>query len=100
MLLKLGVDISRLAYYTRKSLNTVETVFLQHGIEPVLTETYGSVHSCGSLHYAHRAYDLRLPVVNKDKIVAELKDALGRKFDVILEATHIHVEYDPKEERK
>lgn len=96
MLLKLGVDISRLADPMRQALNKIEAVFQKHGIEPVITSTYEGTHSPSSFHYVNRAVDLRLPpAAMREQIVSGLKSALPG-FDVVLESNHIHVEYDPK----
>lgn len=97
MLLKMGVDISKLEYHCRKALNTIQSVFTQMKLrEPVITSTYEGTHSPGSLHYQHRAFDLRLPEVSLSAIIPKLKEALGSDFDVIGETSHIHIEFDPK----
>lgn len=96
MLLKLGVDISRLADPMRQALNKIENIFQANGMEPVITSTYEGTHSPSSFHYVNRAVDLRLPHTSvRNKVVSELKAALPG-FDVVLESNHIHVEYDPK----
>ena len=62
-------------------------------------------HSVNSLHYQGRAIDLRvkddetgLPFDGRHQLIAvrELRRHLGKDYDVVLEPTHIHVEYDPK----
>ncbi len=100
MLLKFGVDISRLEFHTRRSLHIVEVIYnSEEAPEAVITSTYEGTHSVRSLHYQNRAYDLRLPFesdVRNREIVIHLKASLGKDFDVILEETHIHIEYDPR----
>jgi len=96
MLLKLGVDISRLKRPIRKALNKIEAVYREHGEEAVITSTYEGNHMPSSLHYANLAVDIRLPTKDKEKIAKQLKERLGDKYDVILEHNHIHIEYDPK----
>ena len=56
-------------------------------------------HSANSLHYQGKAVDFR----HRDRedhhpevAVRELRRHLGKDYDVVLEPTHIHVEYDPK----
>lgn len=96
MLLKLGVDISRLADPMRQALNKIEAVFQKYGLEPVITSTYEGTHSPSSFHYVNRAVDLRLPSqALRNQVVSDLKAALPG-FDVVLESNHIHVEHDPK----
>ena len=31
-----------------------------------------------------------------DEFISGLREKLGKDFDVIMEVTHIHIEYDPK----
>ena len=56
-------------------------------------------HMPGSLHYDGHAFDVRWPVhyEDRDVLLDALRDALGPDFDVVGEADHIHIEYDPKE---
>lgn len=96
MLLKLGVDISRLNRPCRRALSKVDYVFSLIGEEAVITSTYEGSHSPSSLHYANDAFDVRLPKSDTNKIVQSLHGTLGPDFDVILESSHIHIEYDPK----
>jgi len=96
MLIKAGVDISRLRPEIRKKLNEIaRRVWSIEQEELVITSTYEGHHSEGSLHYADLAVDLRRH--NQGALVrAELRDKLGMDYDVVLEDDHIHVEYDPK----
>ena len=96
MLIKAGVDISRLERNTRRSLTIVAILFRDEGRELIITSTYDGNHTPGSLHYANQAYDVRLPPGLKHLFVDKIRDALGSDFDVIQENDHIHIEYDPK----
>lgn len=93
MLLKAGVDISRLHRPVRRVLGTLERLYPDF----IITSTYEGTHSPPSLHYAHDAIDVR-PVTAAGKQVDPdvVRDALGPSFDVVPERTHIHIEYDPK----
>lgn len=95
MLIKLGVDISRLKRPARRSLNVVERVFRAAGEEPVITSTYEGNHSPASLHYIDLAYDVRMPPPNKLHIFDILREDLDDNFDLVLKSDHIHIEYDP-----
>lgn len=79
----------------------VERVFTELGHEPVLTSGRDGKHSWGSKHYADCAWDFRTNffpnVVTKQKAAEGIRDRLGSDFDVVLETTHLHVEYDPKD---
>ena len=96
MLIKAGVDISRLERHTRRSLTVVASILRDYKFEIVVTSTYEGNHIPGSLHYANRAYDIRVPVEIKRVLVDKIAADLGFDFDVILEGDHIHIEYDPK----
>ena len=94
MLIKAGVDISRLERPVRRALNVIEAAYPDF----VITSTYEGDHSPSSLHYANLAIDIRTKTFRGEEITAGvLKDILGdRNFDVIEEGTHIHIEWDPK----
>ena len=99
MLLKMGVDISKLERPIRRSLNHVQKIFQKYGQEPIITSTYEGNHSPGSLHYAHKAVDFRrhnIPKTTIGPLLQKLRESLGPNYDVILEKSHIHIEYDPK----
>ena len=97
MLVKLGVDISRLKRPMRRGLKSIDVVFRRHGREAVITSTYDGNHSPASLHYANLAIDLRLPTAVMTvliEITTELKQSLGNNYDVVQEHNHYHIEYD------
>jgi hypothetical protein len=96
MLIKAGVDISRLRPQIRRKLNEIARLVwdIEHE-ELVITCTDGGNHCEGSLHYAHLAVDIRRHIKGQE-VRAELRDKLGMDYDVCLEAAHIHIEYDPK----
>ena len=101
MLLKLGVDISRLARPLRRKLAGIDEIFvLITGREAVVTSTYEGDHQANSLHYANEAIDFRLPDRDHSEVVVKLRQYLGKNFDVVTEVSHIHVEYDALPEDK
>lgn len=96
MLLKTGVNISRLLPPIRKKLNLISSIVLEVSQqEIVITSTYEGTHSPSSLHYANLAIDIRL-AKNYVKVAEELRAALGKGYVIIVESNHIHIEYDPK----
>ena len=95
MLLKAGVDISRLNREPRRSLRLVTVILAGFGGELIITSTYEGTHGEGSLHYSNDAYDIREPLKNSASAVMQLKASLGSDYDVVLESDHIHIEYDP-----
>ena len=66
-----------------------------------VTSVRDGKHSARSLHYVGLAMDVRIWALKEDadktQAITELKAALGPDYDVVLEADHIHVEFDPKE---
>ena len=70
-----------------------------HGQELVVTSGKDSVHSAGSLHYYGYAYDLRTRYFNKQTqvevttLLRQELDKISPQYRVILENTHIHVEW-------
>lgn len=97
MLIKLGVDISRLEPEIRRVLPYVEKTYQEFRYEPVITSTYEGNHSPGSLHYNNDAVDIRAGAdQDMGAIHYRLKERLGPDYDIIRHKTHIHIEYDPK----
>ena len=96
MLIKAGVDISRLRPEIRKRQNEIaRIVWSIEKEELVITSTYEGTHSEGSLHYADLAEDIRRHKKGQE-VRDELKNKLGMDYDVVLRPDHIHIEYDPK----
>ena len=96
MLIKAGVDISRLNREIRRALPKIQGMLNNYNEELVITSTYEGTHGEGSLHYCNDAIDIR--AVDRYGITTkiDLKIELGKDYDVVLERDHIHVEYDPK----
>lgn len=96
MLLKAGVDISKLNPQIRLALSTIDRIYSAKGRELVITSTNDGVHIASSLHYHNDAIDIRyIPGIVSD-LTKGLKHQLGKDFDVVEEADHLHIEYDPK----
>ena len=77
------------------------------GHESLLTSNMDSDHSDTSLHYQGMAWDIRTRknnALNKPHYSMEelflakqmIEDILGKEYDVVIEKTHIHIEFDPK----
>lgn len=67
------------------------------GRDAEFTSIVDGQHSKTSLHYAGLACDLRTWFLdNHVSFRNMLAEALGPDYDVILEPTHIHVEFQPK----
>jgi len=97
MLLKLGVDISRLNREIRRALKVIDQLYNIHKEEAVITSTYEGNHSPNSLHYSNDAIDIRILQRGSDKqLLKDLKDACEDNYDIIMEYDHFHIEYNPK----
>jgi len=73
------------------------------GRDAIITYTTNGRHRQNSLHYSGYAIDLRtrdLTSSQKGQAAEILRGALGVNYDVIVEPTHIHLEYDPHQQCK
>ncbi len=96
MLIKAGVDISRLKRPIRRILGPVAVIVWEiERQELVITSTYEGNHSEGSLHYCDEAVDIR-SWEKARKVRDYIKTELGPDYDVVPASDHIHIEYDPK----
>lgn len=86
------------------SIRSIETVVDQTfqlvvGRDAVVTYTTNGLHKPDSFHYSGNAVDLRTRDLSKFDAALVTKlliQALGKRFDVINEGSHIHIEFDPK----
>lgn len=77
----------------------VRDIFARAGYDTTITSAFDGIHSAGSLHYHGLALDFRtrhIPTRDRDPLARAIKEALGHEFDVVLEPTHLHIEFDPK----
>jgi hypothetical protein len=78
----------------------VADVYEEYGHDTILTSGREGVHMPGSKHYSGNAGDYRIRHLEDSSmaaaIVEELRGCFTDDYDVVLEETHIHVEYDPK----
>ena len=62
-----------------------------------ITSAADGKHMEGSKHYTGEAIDIRkFDMKNVKVVVEEIKEYLGKDYDVIEEKTHIHIELDRK----
>jgi Hedgehog amino-terminal signalling domain len=97
--LKPGVKIDKLQPQMALALVVAHDVYRELGASCTITSGNDGEHMDGSLHYEGFAVDLRtrdLLPVNKGIVVERLKTRLGSEFDVVMEADHLHLEYDPR----
>lgn len=70
----------------------LERLYSSEGKDLYITSIMEGTHSPGSLHHAGFAFDIRSEGVSIDRI----RSLLGDDYDVVVEKTHLHIEYDPK----
>jgi hypothetical protein len=96
----INVNITNLCNELKEEIPIIEKKLkLMEGKSYVMTITSGNdgKHMKRSLHYENKAIDIRIwdmKYPNGNWLM--IKKHLGKDFDVILEKTHIHIEYDPK----
>lgn len=97
--IKKGVKINGVKPEMVLGIIIIQSVFDKHGKTLVITEVTGGKHGYGSLHYSGNAVDIRTRdfTLEETNIIAnDLREALRENFDVVVENTHIHAEYQPK----
>ena len=104
MKLKEGVQALDVHPSVLHAMDVVDAFWRQtFGTHAVVTSLGDSNHSEGSLHYGvpgdvrTRAFDLRtrdLDGAQKAMVRYALRRLLGEAYDVILETTHLHIEFD------
>ena len=99
MKLKHDVIMAGLSVNMQPALIAAESIWKELGREEGVTVTCAldGEHFAGSLHYYGFALDFRINYFTGDQKLAALealRAKLPEPFDVILENTHIHVEYD------
>ena len=72
------------------------------GRMPVITsaQDFARTRVRGSKHYTGEALDFRtyyLKDQEKQEFLKQAISAFGEDYDVVLEADHLHIEYDPKD---
>jgi len=97
--LKVGVKMEKLQPQLVLGLLVISSIYKDYGYDLTITSLSDGVHSPNSLHRVGCAVDLRTRCVGSADIlslVSSIRRALGSDFDVVLEADHLHVEYQPK----
>ena len=97
MEIKDGVAMQGLQIEMRKVLKAADTLWKRYGHELVITSALDGTHSAGSYHYFGYALDFRSRYFSKEvktRVTELLQEALGAKYTVINESTHIHVQYN------
>ena len=96
-MIKSGVDLRGLSPQMAIAYTIACRCYGQY--DCVITSASDGKHGPNSLHYKGQALDLRTRHINGQGLQAiynKLKESLGEQFDVVLEADHFHLEYQPK----
>lgn len=97
MRIKEGVELDGISTNITKTWHIVEYYLAKYGQEMWITSGLEGIHKQGSKHHSGEAVDLRIwDLEDPDRCVMEMSAILGPDYDVVLESTHIHLEYDPK----
>lgn len=98
--LKKGVRIFGIRPEMVFAHSIVAEVYKEFDRDCIITSCTEGKHSKGSEHYKGDALDYRIRHLisgEAERIHAQIKERLGGDFDVVLEKTHIHIEFDPKD---
>jgi len=97
--LKKGVSLAGVRPEITIALHVAASILIDLGYDTVVTSVCDGKHGRASLHYIGCAVDIRtrhIPEDQRQKVRDMIAEALGAEFDVILESTHIHIEFQPK----
>ena len=95
--LKPGVRLRGMSVQALFIIIAAGPVWEMHGAPAlIITSVTDGRHSDGSYHHSGDGVDLRTRNLPGEIELAaiDLRDALGADFDVVVERTHIHVEYE------
>lgn len=95
---KIGVQLT-VTKEVNEILRGVEAVFRQFDVPCVVTSGTDGVHGEQSKHYSGQALDFRirdLKPEQRNALVKLCQQSLIQGHDVVLESSHLHVEWDPK----
>ena len=98
MQIKKGAKVNGVKPEILLALVVADGIYKDLGHELVVTELTGGKHKSGSSHYVGLGADLRTRYFDDRGVAAAkiLSHKLGDEYDVILEETHIHIQYKPK----
>jgi len=81
----------------RRVLRCAESIWSAYGQDLVVTAKRDGEHGKWSWHQYGCAVDLRTRYFSPGEVASiaqDMSEALGRDYDVVIEPTHMHVEYD------
>lgn len=96
---KEGVKVQGIRPELLLAMIVSEQVYNQHGYTYIVTSLLDGKHSVTSLHYSGCAVDSRTRHIEPEhrKVIADqIRDKLTKDYDVVLELSHLHIEYQPR----
>lgn len=110
--IKKGASLEGIKPEAKRAIEVIDEIYIANGANLTITSgTEGKVgdgvHKDTSLHYAGYAFDCRIWVFKNpmhgqtdmkkvNAVAKQIREALGKDYDVLVETDHIHVEFDPK----
>ena len=102
MRIKAGASINGIRPEIAVAITAIQDIinkWKEPDIEFVITSGTDGKHSPTSLHHAGCAIDIRtrmIPPHQRGALKGRIEKALGRDFEIVLEDTHIHLEFQPR----
>lgn len=94
-----GVIMEGLQQPILDAIPIIANIYKRHNTTLVITAGLDGKHKKNSLHYVGLAIDIRIwafDAATLPAVLQEIRAELGKDYDVVLEKTHFHIEYDPK----
>lgn len=99
--IKQGVDVRGLQPVMWDLIYDIEPFYAEEDLVLIITSALDGEHSHGSLHYSGMAIDIRTRTLSEPRDMYErIKSVISGAFDVVLHTTHIHIEYQPKNQKE
>ncbi len=92
---KPGISLRGLCSQMALAALIADGIYRKYNVDGVITCGCDGLHMLGSRHYSGEALDFRRRDIKPDdfdSFVNDLREALGKEFDVIVHKYHIHVE--------
>lgn len=95
---KEGVFANDLRYPLINAIKEAHIAFQKHDSDLTITSLAdGDSHRDDSYHYRDLAFDSRTRHLDRATVLdiaKEIRTRLGKHYDVIIEETHLHIEFD------
>ena len=99
LFLKEGVSINGVKPEIIHAMHVAKDVWAAFNKDFTVTSVTDGKHGVNSLHYVGYAFDSRFTnLTDSQRIKAKemLVKALGDEYDIVMEADHLHLEYQPE----